>query len=132
MKNKNFYITLLITFALIGGIYAQAQDPVERGIDNYLKALGSKNTGLVESAIINVMKLKTAYPEKDYSRIMEVLDQLSRSASIRAIRYEAFVALNYLEHPERFNWIRTNDEQQFDEQLASMVLRIHEQTEDVK
>jgi hypothetical protein len=130
MKNKIFYI--LITFALAGVIYAQAQDPVERGIDNYLKALGSKNTGLVESAIINIMKLKTAYPERDYSRIMEQLDRLSRSASSRAIRYESFVALNYLDHPERFNWIRMDDQQQFDEQLTSMVLKIHEQTEDVK
>ncbi len=121
-------MALLIILALVSSVFAQQQDPIGRGIENYLVALDSKNNGLIESAIVNIMKLKMIYPHRDYSKMIDKLDQLSQSTSNKAIRYEAFIVLCYLEFPERFNWIQTNDNQQIDELLTNLVFRIHEQT----
>jgi len=69
---------------------------VQRGIDNYLKALSSDNTGVVESAIINVVRLKMVYTERDYSKIIMKLEWLSQENSDQNIRRDALMAFNIL------------------------------------
>ena len=132
MKKIKFYITVLIFPALFAGVFAQQQDPIERGIDNYLMALKSNNPGLVESAIINIIKMKMVHPQRDYSKIMDQLDRLTQRASKKYVRYEAYIALGYLQYPENFNWIQVNDDQPINNLLGNLVVKIHEQTEGVK
>jgi len=129
MKNKNLYLALLITLVLTCSVFAQQQDPIDRGIENYLAALNSKNDGLIESAIMNLMKLKTLHPSRDYAKIMSTLDELTQQTSNKTIRYEAFILLHYLQYPEHFNWIQSSEDQPLDELLATLVVRIHQQTE---
>jgi hypothetical protein len=129
MKNKNLYLVLLIALAMVSSVFAQPRDPIARGMDNYLAALESKNNGLVESAIVNIIKLKMTYPQLDYSKITAKLGQLVQATSDQAIRYEAYIAWQYLEYPERFNWLQTSNNQQRDILLTNLVVRIHEQTE---
>ncbi|KAA3608487.1 MAG: hypothetical protein D8M58_19620 [Calditrichaeota bacterium] len=79
---------------------------------NYLIGLKHSNNGVVESAIINTMILKTYHPEKDFSQITKKLDSLSLESPKKTIRLKAFIASNYLKHPERFNWIEKGDYEQ--------------------
>ena len=77
--------------------------------DSYLTGLNHNNPGVVESAITNVMLLKLYHPEKDFSEITERLDELTLNNPEKMIRLKAFIAANYIKHPERFYWIKKGD-----------------------
>jgi hypothetical protein len=79
---------------------------LDHATDNYLMALKQDNEGVVESAIIKVMKLKYYYPEKDYSEIKTQLEKLELDGQTESIRFMAYIVSNYLKHPERFAWVK--------------------------
>jgi len=127
MKNPKFYLITITSLILVTSIFAQPRDPIAKGIDNYLLALNSKNDGLVESAIMNIIKLKMNYPERDYTTVINQLDRLTQLHANKIIRIEAYVVLTYLQYPERFDWLQKLNESQRDDLLLNLVDKIHQQ-----
>lgn len=94
---------------LSAGDYPEA---VNKAIDNFIFGLRLDNTGVRESAIINVMELKLNYPELEYEPVADVLDSIAVAVENPVIQRKAYVAANFLRHPEWFSWIkkRTDEE----------------------
>jgi hypothetical protein len=78
---------------------------IKVGIENYKKALESDNLGMIESAILNVMKLKFNYPDYDYSSLIEPLESLENNDRSKSIKFMSYIVKNYLEYPDRYTWI---------------------------
>jgi len=84
---------------------AIAPDRLEKGLAGYLLALQCKNEGVVESALMNLIKMKSQYPDLDYSRIIERLQYMQEQGQSRGLRFLAFFTLSYLQNPENLNWL---------------------------
>jgi hypothetical protein len=113
---KIFFIIVSVVLLLAGAVHAQSSDKVLKDATYaYFMCLNHPNYGVVESAVINIMKLKFVQPDRDYSKCLRKLEQLSKSGATKAIRIKAYVAVNYLKHPERFNWFKSGKYQEISE-----------------
>jgi hypothetical protein len=83
-----------------------SEKSLERGTKNYLAALQRDNIGAKESAITNIMIMKLYFPQRNYTEVISKLTELCTEGSTKQIRYKAYIACNYLKHPERYNWIK--------------------------
>jgi hypothetical protein len=128
MKTLKFYLPLIVILLMAAGVMSQTVDPVERYLENYRMALKSDNTGLTESAIINIIKMKMVYPQADYSKVVDALKRLMVKSPSQTIRYEAYLALGYLEYPDQFSWIEASGDQQIDKLLVNLVINLPKQT----
>ena len=80
-------------------------------IQNYKIALESENLGMIESAILNILKLKHYYPDCDYSSLIDPLESLESNKENKTIRFMSYIVKNYLTYPERYAWIdKVHDE----------------------
>jgi len=79
---------------------------LQRASINYYFALSRKNTGVIESAITNIMIMKLYFPERNYENFITKLTELSTDGKSKQIRYKSYIACNYLKHPERYSWIK--------------------------
>jgi hypothetical protein len=102
---------------------------LDRAPANYLMALKQTNEGVVESAIIKVMKLKYYYPEMDYSEITTQLEKLETDGKSESIRFMAYIVGNYIKHPERFAWIKKGVDKNTDQFFALINERVVSQLE---
>ena len=104
--NKSI-ITLVLSFVLSINLFAQkettinqekfpAQDKCEKALSYYLISLDYENTGIVESAISNIMKVKCHYPGIDYSEMIDKLQMLTENGKTKDIRALAYICANYL------------------------------------
>lgn len=69
---------------------------IERGLANYLNGLQHNNDGVVESSIVNLIKMKYYYPQLDYEKIVVCLEKLETSGHTKRIRDIAHVAKTYI------------------------------------
>ena len=119
-------LTIILLLSINSGI-AQSYEAVKAAVPNYYKALTSDNHGMVESAIENLVKLKLFAPDLDFSKVAEKLDQLTEDGQTIQIKYKAFVANLYLESPEKFNWLSSEDKDKqvklFDTMFAQLEIR---------
>lgn len=89
-----------------------SKSDLEKAVKVYTESLKHTNKGIVESTIFNVMRMKKEYADIDYSSASAQLEALLVNPPSEIIRYKAFIAINYLEKPERFPWIEeVNPEQ---------------------
>ena len=96
------YLLTFILFLIISTSASFAQssaDSVDTDLSTYLTNLNSTIPGIVESNIENVMVSKVYHPEKDYSQIIQKLDELNLGDGPKTIRVKAFIAFNYLKNP---------------------------------
>ncbi len=70
----------------------------------YEKLLNHENEGVVKSTIQNIMKLKTVYSNLNYSKVMKKLGELSIQSKSKKIRYNAYIAINFLKYPDQLEW----------------------------
>jgi len=111
MKKYSTLLTALMVMAFSIDCFASADTSIaDKLTKRYLVGLNHSNEGVVESAIINVMKLKFYYPDADYSKIIGKLNQLTAEGSTKRMRIRSYVVNSYLEHPERFNWFHPSTE----------------------
>ena len=140
MSRLNLTFALLFTALIVIPSFAQntkhdtqvedsEQQKVEHAIKNYKVALESNNLGMIESAIINIMKLKYHYPEYNYSSLVPVLDSLESNDQSKSIRFMSYIVKNYLVHPERYAWLQ-KAELEFDTNLPVVIAeKISEQVD---
>ena len=107
MKKHTMTVMALMAAIFYGGLTAHAYTPtlsarLEMGKKNYLMGVRSGNQGLVESAMMQVAKIKIAYPAFDITEIKSVLDSLSINAKIPSVRYRAYLASNVCDNPTWF------------------------------
>jgi hypothetical protein len=102
---------------------------LDRAPANYLMALKQTNEGVVESAIIKVMKLKYYYPQMDYSEITAQLEKLEMDGNSESIRFMAYIVGNYIKHPERFAWVKKGVDKNTDKFFALINERVVSQVQ---
>jgi hypothetical protein len=141
MSRINSLLTLIITVLIVLPSFAQEDDPknvqpiteqhkIEMAIKNYKKALESDNSGMIESAIINVMKLKYNYPDYDYSSLVQPLASLESTDMSKPIRFMAYIVKNYLEYPDRYAWMKDVQIKSDIDLYAAFAQKISEQVEE--
>ena len=98
----------IISLSMLIVLFCAGQTPVRKDTitktvrHNYLAGLQHHNSGVVESAIFQLIILKTVYPEGNYDDLAKELNQLMTNGKTATTRYKAFVAATYLSHPEWF------------------------------
>lgn len=113
MTKYSTLLTALMVMVLSMDCFAGPQSPKAAELtERYLSGLNHFNQGVVESAVINVMKMKVYYPNEDYSKIIKKLNQLTVEGLTKQIRIRAYVVNSYLNHPERFNWFTPSTEEE--------------------
>ena len=85
---------------------------------NYLRGLQRDNLGVVESSMLNLMKLRTVYPQGDYEKILAELEKLQSDGKTKSIRFMAFITDNFIKSPDRFTWLDQNNLTVMDSTLA--------------
>ena len=141
MSRINSTLVLIFTAIFIFPVFAQdadhnsgvkvsEQQKIENAIQNYKMALESDNLGMIESAIINVMKLKHHYPEYNYSSLIPVLDYLEKNNQSTSVRFMSYIVKNYLVYPDRYAWLE-KAELEFNEDLYVIIAqKVTEQVEE--
>jgi hypothetical protein len=69
---------------------------IEKALKIFPESLKSNVPGIVESTIYNIVVYKKYFPEKNYDRILSVLNTVARENENPAIRYKAYLAEMYL------------------------------------
>lgn len=69
---------------------------------NILMGLRSGNSGLMESCLILVSKIKLCYYETNVAEILTVIDSLAIESPSRVLQYKVFLVSNICAHPEWF------------------------------
>ena len=102
MSRINSVLTTMIVIFMLYPSFAQdnndeqknqdaERQKIELAIKNYKQALESENLGMIESAILNVMKLKYHYPDYDYSSLIEPLESLESNDDSKSIRFMSYI-----------------------------------------
>ena len=66
-------------------------------------SLRSDCPGVVESTIYNLVEYKSFFPDREYSRLIQSLNDLARSTTDSTIAYKASLAGMYLAYGSRMN-----------------------------
>ena len=83
--------------------YALNEGQISFAKKNILMGLRSDNSGLIESCLILVSKIKMYYHETDVAEILTVIDSLAFTSPSGVLRYKAFIASNICTQPEWFD-----------------------------
>jgi len=67
------------------------------------ESLRSDFPGIVESTIYNLVEYKSYFPDREYSRLVQVLNDISRRSADSTIAYKATLAGMYLTYGSRLD-----------------------------
>lgn len=67
---------------------------------NYLNGLQHPNLGVVESSMMNVVKMKLVYPQEKCDKIQQKLSQIAMQGQNERLRYKAFLSGMCLQNPD--------------------------------
>jgi len=84
-------------------------------LKRYEQLLSHENEGVVKSSIQNIMKLQTVYSELNYSKVIQKIEELSIKSESKKIRYNAYIAVNFLKYPNQLEWNLPDTYQELDE-----------------
>jgi len=133
MKKQFLVISIIFALAAINLVSAsEITVNITRAANNYLFALGNENNGVVESAIMNVMKMRLEYPEYNYTEIIKALNNVSEKSSNAVTKRKAHIASVYLKYPDRFNWIKKNTTEKNNAFFELLATRIERQEQNLK
>jgi hypothetical protein len=80
-----------------------SEENIKKALKHYAENLNHENEGVVKSSIQNIMRLKVAYPEMNYSKICKKLEDLSFESESKLVRYMAYVTVDLIKYPEQFH-----------------------------
>jgi hypothetical protein len=125
---KKFLFSILILSFFVSLNYAQSDSKNKednefycKALKQYLVCLDHHNEGVVESTIIQLMKLRRECADISYQKTIERLEEIETNGRTANIRLLAFIASRYLQNPKvpgLFKNIKIED----DEQLITMLL----------
>ena len=123
MKTKILYTVLLFLFlvSLITKGQELSDERLQKLKSNFYYSLTHENQGVVESAIFITLQFKDRYPNEDYSKFINALDDLVLNSKNSRISYKAQLARIFLKNTDLFKNIKiTNmeDEQKTFEEIS--------------
>jgi hypothetical protein len=107
MKKHTMVMTAMMAVVFTTGVMAQTyssfnSSKMESGKKNYMMGLRSSNHGLVESAMMQVARIKMIAPTARFEDVKNVIDSLSIYGDTPSVRYKAYLASNVCENPTWF------------------------------
>lgn len=128
-------VVILSLLFLNVGTFAQpnkspyGENILNMGLKIFPESLQSNCPGIVESTIYNVVLLKDYFPNADYSRLLDKLNNLAQENVDPSIRYKAQLASFYLSFGNDIKIVRDNSSYEHDyifkqiaDQLSSKLL----------
>jgi hypothetical protein len=85
------------------GNVATVREQIESATRNYAAGLQSENTGIVESSIQRIAKMKLQVPSTNTDDLQKQLNRLSLTHQSAIVRYKAYLASSICADPEWFN-----------------------------
>ena len=119
-KFNKFFAVLFIIVLSSSGFAKNYNTEVSIIIGRYLKGLDHASKGVVESCILYVAQTKLLYPWKDYSKVIEKLDQIAENDTCKTVRLKACIASKCMKDPEKFKWIKDISFEEMDELCSLM------------
>jgi len=110
MISRAMVIVLLFVFSI--AIFAQepkTEQFINKAKKNYLLSMDSNLNSIVESAIFITMEMKDRYPEYDYSKLINRLNELAIEGNTPTLRYKAQLASLYFNFYPMFSDIKIID-----------------------
>ena len=131
MKNHTMVMTAMMAVVFTAGVMAQANSSsnsskMESGKKNYMMGLRSSNQGLVESAMMQVAKIKMIVPAARFEDVKNVIDSLSIYGDTPSVRYKAYLASNVCENPAWFAGKAYSGYQYNEEFFAAVAAQLQE------
>lgn len=131
MKKRTMVIAAMMAVTFATGAMAQTRTAsynsrVDSGKRNYLMALRSSNRGLVESATMQVAKLRVIAPTARLEDVKNVIDSLAVYGGTPSIRYKAYLAGIVFENPTWFAKNAYSGDQDHDEFFAAVSAQLQE------
>jgi hypothetical protein len=102
---KKFTLILVLASLTFSANLLAKDKTAEIAAKSYLVSLEYSNPGVLNSAMTNIIKLKTAYPDYKYDKLSQKLAELENTNKQNFIGYKAYITRHYLENPERFSWL---------------------------
>ncbi len=109
---KSMVVFLLFVFSAT--IFAQepkTEQFINKAKNNYFRTLNSNINGVVESSIFITMEMKAKYPDADYDKLVNKLNELAVEGSTPTIRYKAQLASLYFNFHNMFADIKFVDKE---------------------
>jgi len=103
MVRRSIITSFVVGFTLMSCLMASAKQLDTKAKDviaRYTQSLQHDNAGVVESCIFNLMHVKLLYPGADFSKSVRDLNRLILDGGTAAIRYKAFLAVNFFENTD--------------------------------
>ncbi len=122
-------MTAMMAVVFTTGVMAQTDSfsnssKMENGKKNYIMGLRSSNQGLVESAMMQVAKIKMLHPDANIEEIKDVIDNLSIKGNAPSVRYKAYLASNVCDNPTWFAKKGYNSDEDVDEFFVSVAAQL--------
>jgi hypothetical protein len=124
---KSMSITKVALLGLIifsANIFAKTTPAEKRFADQMEIALTSNNPGVVESSIFISLAAKNYFPELNFSKIVNKLNDLVADGSTPVIKYKAQLAAIYYSYPELFSDIKINTKESPDASFKLIAERL--------
>jgi hypothetical protein len=129
-KHTMVTVAMMVTIFAIGAMAqtrtASFDSRVESGKRNYIMALRSGNQGLMESATMQVAKLRMIAPTTRLEDVKNIIDSLAVYGDTPSIRYKAYLAGTVFENPTWFSKKAYSGYQDHDEFFAAVSAQLQE------
>ncbi len=109
---KSMVVFLLLAFSAT--IFAQTpknEQLLNKAKVNYLRTLNSDYNSIVESSIFITMELKNRFPEADFGKLVDKLNELAVEGNAPTVRYKAQLASLYINFHGMFSDIQFSDKE---------------------
>jgi hypothetical protein len=103
MKKLMTITTALFVFCTAVATAQPSEKALKNASEKYLIALNHENSGVIESAIVQLMKLKIVRPKTNFDDCIARLEELHTSGPTQIIRIKAGIAHEFLTNPDKSN-----------------------------
>jgi hypothetical protein len=99
---------LMVVLLFSANLFASSNPAEKKCVDQIQSALKSENQGVVESAIFISLSLKNYFPESNYGKVINKLNDLVADGITPVIKYKAQLASLYYSYPNLFSDIKVD------------------------
>ena len=97
---------LMVVLLFSANLFAKSNPAEKRCVEQIQSALKSENQGVVESAIFISLALKDYFPESNFGKVVNKLNDLVTDATSPVIKYKAQLASLFYSYPTLFSDIK--------------------------
>ncbi len=123
-------LVLLLVAAFTTSVFAQEPAKVNSSnskiVSAVLYAMNNNIPAIVESSLFITLELKDRYPQENYKKIIDRLEDLSKNGPTLAIRYKAGLAAIYYNYYDEFKDIKIADNENPDLYFKIIASRIQD------